>query len=106
VGYSQHVPTLGYPTQKDAIIALYEQRAEPKKIAQLTGAPINSVHRALHDYRVSTGRLIDPIRVIPTAPRSPNDTWPDSLHAQRMAAYRRAVKGARITRKAMEVAGP
>lgn len=95
------IPTLGYPSQKDAVIALYEERVEPKAIAELTGASINSVHRALHDYRAATGRIIEPVRDLPKAEPLPSEPWSDDAHERRMAAHRRAVEGARRTREAM-----
>ena len=95
------IPTLGYPSQKDAIIALYEQRVEPRAIAAQTGAAVNSVHRAIHDYRTATGRLIAPQRDMPAAAPLPPEPWSDDPHERRLAAYRRAVEGARRTREAM-----
>lgn len=99
--YRGPIPTLGYPTKKDAVIALYEARVEPRAIAARTGIAINSVHRAIHDYRTATGRFVEPIRKLPTATPIAPEHWNDDPHARRMAAYRRAVEGARRAREAM-----
>lgn len=88
------IPTLGHRSQKAAIIALYEQRVEPKLIALRTGAPINSVHRALHEYRVKTGRYVAPVRETKREEPSVDVAW-DSAYRRRLAAHSRAVAGAR-----------
>lgn len=96
------IPTLGYPTQRAAVIALYEQRVEPKAIAERTGATINSVHRAIHDYRVSSGRYIAPIRESPKADRIPamGNIWELDDYQRGLAFARRAAAGARAARLA------
>lgn len=99
---SRHIPTLGFPTQKDAIIALYEDRVEPRVIADKTGAPINSVHRALREYRADTGRIIAPIRTLPHAKSLPREPWHDDEQRRRIAAHKRAVMGARKTLEAAQ----
>ncbi len=62
------LPTLGYPSQTDAIIALHKAGASPWNISQATGASINSVHRALAIYRKRRG--------IPTPARRPREHVP------------------------------
>lgn len=96
------IPTLGYPSQRAAVIALYEHRVEPKGIAARTGATINSVHRAIHDYRVSSGRYIAPIREHPKAERLPaiGNIWELDEYQRGLAFARRAAVGARTTRMA------
>lgn len=91
------IPTLGYPSQKDAVVSLYEQRVEPRQIAKRTGINPNSVHRYIHQYRVATGRYVVPDRITPKAEPIPLDgfVWGMDEDDRRMAVYRRAVTGAR-----------
>jgi len=100
--YRPPIPTLGYPSQKAAVIALYEQRVEPKAIALQTGASQNSVHRAIHDYRVATGRHVAPIRLTQKAERTPaaSSVWEMDDYRRAQAFARRAAAGARATRMA------
>lgn len=93
----QSIPTLGYPSQKAAIIALYEERVEPKAIADMVICTINVVHRSIHDYRAKTGRIIAPIRGLPRAIPIQKEAWPDSSYQRAVEAHRRAVEGARRT---------
>lgn len=92
------IPTLGYASQTAAIIALYEARVEPREIALRTGAPVNSVHRALRVYRVRTGRMIEPLRTMARA----ESLAPDTGAMTRMAVFQRSTDGARAT---LEAAG-
>lgn len=95
------IPTLGYPNQAAAIVALYERRVEPKRIAELTGAAINSVHRAIRKHRLKTGRVIEPVRNLPKSEVLAPDTWQDDEDIRRADFHRRAVLGARSTLEAM-----
>ena len=52
-------PCMGYPTQKEAIEALHEKGIPSSHIASMTGVPINSVTRAVQDYRIRTGNIIN-----------------------------------------------
>lgn len=49
--YYQAIPTLGYPTQKAAIIALYSAGHSPCDIKSMVNTSSNSVHRALTEWR-------------------------------------------------------
>lgn len=92
------IPTLGFPTQKDAVIALYEQGHAPSLIAHEIGASRNSVTRAIHDYRVKTGRMIPATQKMPQQPALlPEPRYED----WRMRNYRKAVSGARMALEAM-----
>lgn len=97
------VPTNGHPTRTAAIIALYEGKVQQKLIAERLGISRNSVSQAIHDYRVKTGRYIEPEIVEPTRRRSPSlpcdfDIRPISY---RMMNYQKSVKGAREALRAM-----
>lgn len=48
-------PTLGYPSQTEAIIALYLRGFSNMTIREHTGAPRGTVGRAIHEYRWSRG---------------------------------------------------
>lgn len=102
MNYRPPIPTLGYPSQKQAVIALYEQRVEPRAIAERTGATVNSVHRAIHDYRVKSGRYVSPIRRKPKADPLPSmgNVWDRDDNQRRIAFALRAAAGARAARMA------
>jgi hypothetical protein len=99
----RHIPTLGYPNQKAAIIALFELGNDPYEIAVAIGCAINSVQRALSEYRRRNG--------IPTPPRKSqseyevknerhDSVWDMPDDARREEFARRAARAAREARLA------
>lgn len=96
----ERIETLGYPSQRAAIVALYQQQFPPKTIAALAKAPINSVHRTLSDYRQAGGRLV---ACVPAPPADPmplaNPIWDLDESDRRIAFYRRAREAARAALK-------
>lgn len=103
------IPTLGYPSQKAAIFALYELRMMPRDIARQTSTSINVVHRAIHDYKVKTGNSFDPIRPEPVFapaqtewPSQTSNVWAREENHRRRLFHMRAVEGARQARMALE----
>lgn len=102
MGYQPPVPTLGYPTQKAACVALFLAGEPPAAIALAVRASVNSVHRALTEYRKANG--------LPTPPRKAGTYVPGVNHCdplwemdeddRRDAIRRRAADAARATRLA------
>lgn len=99
----RHIPTLGYPSQKAAVIALFLDGVEPNDIAEAVGAPINAVQRSLSEYRRDNS--------LPTPPRKkpssnmkpwgqPDDIWNMNEDDRREEFARRAARGAREARMA------
>jgi hypothetical protein len=96
------VPTNGHPTRKAAIIDLYEQGVQQKEIVKRLACSRNSVSSVIHEYRVKTGRYIDPVEVQPPMPRAPS--LPDITETSmgyRWLNYRKSTKGAREALAAM-----
>lgn len=102
MGYQPPVPTLGYPTQKAACVALFLAGETPTAIALAVGASVNSVHRALTQYRKANG--------IPKPQRQPrayipgvnqcDPLWEMDEDQRRDEIRRRAAAAARATRLA------
>lgn len=96
------IPTLGYPSQNAAIVALYEQGLAPSIIARRTGATINAVTRTIHKRKAVTGVsvpvLVPARRSRPGDPRFKLSTGGD----WKMRNYLRSIRGAR---KALEAIG-
>lgn len=88
-------PTLGYPSQKDAIIALYDEGNDPLDIAETVGTSINSVHRVLSQLRKRRGLSVVPKRRKPARMTLAVEAWPKTAHDWRMLNYRRSVSAAR-----------
>lgn len=93
-------PCMGYPSQTEAVIALYEAANHPKLIAKRTGLALNSVYRAISDYRKSTGRAVAPSPYqaeqesrLPTY----NRMWDMEEARLRQAIMAKARRGAKLT---------
>lgn len=95
-------PTLGYPNQKAACIALFLAGTAPAVISERTGASINNVHRALTEYRKRNGLPTPPRRVVAYTPavNQCDPLWEMDEDARRDAIRRRAAAAARATRLA------
>lgn len=99
----RHIPTLGYPSQKAAIVALHKQGHDADTIARVVGAPINSVQRALSEYRQKYG--IPAPKRKPQSPYEIKNDRPDSIwdmdeDKRRDEIRRRAALAAREARLA------
>lgn len=96
------LPTLGYPSQSEAIIALHGAGVGPESIAATIGASINSVHRALSVYRKRNGIATEPRRQRSYAPavNHCDPIWELDEDERRDAIRRRAATAARATRLA------
>lgn len=97
------VPTNGHPSRTAAIIALYEEKVQQKLIAERLGISRNSVSQAIHDYRVKTGRYIDPEIIAPVRPRSPSLPEAQEVCSRnyRLLNHQKSVRGAREALRAM-----
>jgi len=96
-------PCMGYPSQTEAVIALYEAANHPKLIAKRTGLPLNSIYRAISGYRKSTGRSVAPAPYQAVeASRLPtyNRMWDMEEARLRQAIVAKARRGAKMTRLA------
>ena len=96
------IPTNGHPTRKAAIIELYEARVQQKLIAEQLSRSRNAVSSTIHDYRLKTGRIIEPEILHPVRPRSaslPNVRG--SATGYRWLNYRKSTQGAKEALKAM-----
>lgn len=98
---------IGYRSQNEAVIALYEAANHPKLIAKRAGLPLNSVYRAICNYRKASGRNVAPKPYHPTLayehdaePHSP--MWDMEEPRRRLAIIAKARSGARRT---LEAAG-
>lgn len=99
---SQPIPTLGYPSQTEAIIALHKAGTSALNISQMTGASINSVHRALTKYRQRQGipaPARQPRAYVPSANQY-DPLWDMDEDDRRDEIRRRAAVAARATRLA------
>lgn len=96
------LPTLGYPSQKAACIALFLSGEAPTSIAVKVGASINSVHRALTEYRKANGiskPQRQPRAYIPGVNEC-DPLWEMDEDQRRDEIRRRAAAAARATRLA------
>lgn len=96
---------MGYRSQNEAVIALYEAANHPKLIAKRAGIPLNSVYRAICNYRKASGRDVAPN---PYQPKQETERDADQHHPmwdmeearRRMAFIVKASAGAKRTREA------
>lgn len=93
------IPTNGHRTRREAIIELYEARVQQKEIARQLGCSPNVVSRDIYEYRVKTGRVVEPLEVSRAADWDPEIA--ESPSAFRMKNYRKSVAGARAALEAM-----
>ena len=100
---SRNIPTLGYPTQKAAVLALFKAGMDPNEIAEAVNTSINAVQRTLSDYRRANG-IPTPPKKKPTpnaAPGGPADAvWDMEEDKRRDEFARRAARAAREARLA------
>lgn len=102
------IPTLGYPSQKLAIEALYAQGVDVFEIIKLTEASVNSTYRAISDYKKRHGIKNQPLRkqmVIAARAETgyanrakERGVWSLNDNDRRMAFHAKAVKAAREAR--------
>ncbi len=102
------IPSLGYPSQSKAVVALYEQGNTPVEIARRLEIKRESVHRALFEHRERNGIIApskrNPKPVPKRARKRPQrqeagfcaDDCYDPNKARR-EAFLRAQRGARLT---------
>lgn len=96
------IPTNGHPTRRAAIIDLYEQGVQQKEISKRLDCSRNSVSSVIHDYRVRTGRYIEPVLVEPPLPRRPLESdVAETARGYRWFNYRKSINGAREALRAM-----
>ncbi|MEO9297584.1 hypothetical protein [Devosia alba] len=98
---------MGYPSQNEAVIALYEAANHPKLIAKRAGIPLNSVYRVICNYRRVSGRDIapnpyQPKQEVEREPDHHSPMWDMEEPRRRMAIIAKARSGAR---KTLEAAG-
>lgn len=102
MAWREPIPTMGYPSQKAAIVALFLDGVPAREIAELVGTSINSVQRSITSYRKKNG-IPTPERSLssPYIAREPiNPMWDMEEDKRRQAIIRRAAEGARIARLA------
>lgn len=84
-------PTLGYPTQQEAILALYGQGLHPHDIAAQCKCSTNVVFKVIRDQpRTSKAHKAAKIDRAPEG-----RVWAADEGERRLAFHRRAVAGAR-----------
>ena len=94
------LPTLGFPTQHAAIVALYEQGIAPSIIAARIGTTINAVTRSIHRHQQRTG-LIVPVKEPVAKGRKGRRFQHVNRNDWRMLNYVRSVQGARAALEAI-----
>lgn len=99
---STPLPTLGYPSQSAAIVALYLDGIAPSVIARRTDASINSVTRSIRDYRKKTGVDVPVKEPVPRGKKGAGCYQSISRNDWRMRNYLRSIHGAR---QALEAIG-
>lgn len=96
------IPTLGYPSQSDAVIALYDQGMEASGIAEAVGASINSVHRVLAKMRKARGIQVNRSKPRKSRQRSDVETWPATSHGWRVLNHQKSTSAARAALEALQ----
>lgn len=95
------MPTLGFPSQKEAIVHLYLKGMSPGLIAQKINGSRNSVNRAIYDHVCSGGERVTPTLHAAPVAKDHFDVREVSTAEWRIRNYLKAVSGARMALEAM-----